>query len=128
MEKLANIFTSANGFLILSGEYNHSIPPALKNILDHFQSEYPFKPAAIASYSARIFGVMRVAMHLRALLGELGMLPISPILPFPKISSSLDEKGKPQNEHIEPSTKRFLDEFVWYLEALKNLRAGGTPF
>jgi NAD(P)H-dependent FMN reductase len=71
---------------------------------------------------------MRVAMHLRALLGELGMLPISSILPFPKIASSLDEKGNTRNEHIEPSTRRFLDEFIWYLEALKNQRAKGTPF
>lgn len=128
MGKVANIFAHADGFLILSGEYNHSVPPALKNILDHFQSEYLFKPAAIAGYSAGIFGGMRVAMHLRALLGELGMLSISSILPFPKISSSLDEQGNPQNEHIEPSTERFLDEFEWYLEALKKQRAKGTPF
>lgn len=128
MEELARIFSNADGFLILSGEYNHSIPPALKNILDHFQAEYLFKPAAIAAYSAGIFGGMRVAVHLRAVLGELGMLSISSILPFPKISSALNEEGQPQNEHIEPSTNRFLDEFEWYLTALKKQRKEGTPF
>lgn len=113
MKKLSEIFDQSDGFLIVSGEYNHSIPPALKNILDHFQSEYMFKPSAIASYSAGIFGGMRVAMHLRAVLGELGMPAISSLLPIPQISSALDEKGTPQNKYIEPSTNRFLDEFEW---------------
>ncbi|MFO8054691.1 MAG: NAD(P)H-dependent oxidoreductase [Bacteroidales bacterium] len=128
MKKLSEIFDRADGFLIVSGEYNHSIPPALKNILDHFQSEYMFKPSAIAAYSAGIFGGMRVAMHLRALVGELGMPAISSILPIPQISSSIDKKGIPQNKHIDPSTDRFLDEFEWYLQAFKTQRAKGTPF
>jgi NAD(P)H-dependent FMN reductase len=128
MQKLAEKFTGSDGFLIVTGEYNHSIPPALKNILDHFQSEYLFKPSAIASYSASMFGGMRAAVHLRAILAELGMPSISSIQPFPGIGNLFDEKLNPQNEFIDPSTKRFLDEFTWYTEALKTKRAEGTPF
>jgi NAD(P)H-dependent FMN reductase len=29
-----------DSFMIVSGEYNHSIPPALKNLLDHFLEEW----------------------------------------------------------------------------------------
>lgn len=128
MEKIGRIFRQADGFLILSGEYNHSIPPALKNILDHYQSEYLFKPSAIATYSAGSFGGMRVAMHLRALTAELGMPSISSILPFPEIASTINENGQPQNSQIEKSTNRFLDEFEWYLAALKTQREKGVPF
>jgi len=128
MQKLAEKFTGSDGFLIVTGEYNHSIPPALKNILDHFQSEYLFKPSAIASYSAGMFGGMRAAVHLRAILAELGMPSISSIQPFPGIGNLFDENLNPQNEFIDPSTKRFLDEFIWYAEALKSKRAEGTPF
>ncbi len=128
IQKIADIFNDADGFLIVSGEYNHSVPPALKNILDHFQAEYLFKPSAIAAYSAGMFGGMRVAVHLRAILAELGMLSISSIQPFPKVQDSFDENNNPLNEFIEPSTKRFLDEFDWYLRALKKQRAEGTPF
>jgi NAD(P)H-dependent FMN reductase len=128
IQKLADIFNAADGFLVVTGEYNHSIPPALKNILDHFQSEYVFKPSAIASYSAGMFGGMRVAVHLRAVLAELGMLSISSIQSFPRVQKSFDEEGVPQNEHIEPSTNRFLDEFEWYMKALKRQRQEGTPF
>jgi len=35
METIAKKFRESDGFLIVTGEYNHSIPPALKNILDH---------------------------------------------------------------------------------------------
>ena len=126
MQELAEKFTGSDGFLIVTGEYNHSIPPALKNILDHFQSEYLFKPSAIASYSAGMFGGMRAAVHLRAILGELGMPSIPSIQPFPGIGNLFDESLNPENEHVDPSTSRFLDEFIWYAEALKSKREKGN--
>ncbi len=128
MEQLATIFNQTDGFLIVSGEYNHSIPPALKNILDHFQSEYLFKPSAIACYSAGIFGGVRAAVHLRAILGELGMPSISSMLPFITIGELFNDDLVPKNDIVEKSTARFLDEFVWYVEALKNQREKVVPF
>jgi hypothetical protein len=56
------------------------------------------------------------------------MLSISSIQPFPNVQDSFDERGNPQNKYIEPSVIRFLDEFEWYLDALKKQRARGTPF
>jgi NAD(P)H-dependent FMN reductase len=128
MEELARIFKSSDGFLIVTGEYNHSIPPALKNLLDHFQSEYYFKPSAIASYSSGSFGGVRAAEHMRAITGELGMPAISSILPFPRIGELLDKNLVPINQRIESSTARFLDEFIWYLNAFKKQRAQGVPY
>jgi NAD(P)H-dependent FMN reductase len=128
MEKIAGILNDSDGFLIVTGEYNHSIPPALKNMLDHFQKEYYFKPSAIASYSSGSFGGVRAAVHLRVIVGELGMPAISSMLPFPVIGNLFDENLKPLNDRIDSSTSRFLDEFVWYINAFKNQRAGGTPY
>ena len=31
-------------------------------------------------------------------------------------------------EYIEPSTDRFLDEFDWYMKALKRQREEGLPY
>ena len=128
MEKLAGMFKGSDGFLIVTGEYNHSIPPALKNLLDHFQAEYFFKPSAIASYSAGSFGGVRASVHLRAILGELGMPAISSMLPFPVIGDLFDEDLNPKNKRVNSSTERFLDEFVWYAEAFKNQRDKGLPY
>ncbi len=128
MEKIAGFFKASDGFLIVTGEYNHSIPPALKNLLDHFQQEYFFKPSAIASYSAGHFGGVRAAVHLRAIVGELGMPAISSMLPLPGIGKLFDKNLKPTNEFTHPSTQKFLDEFIWYAEAFKTQRNKGTPY
>ena len=110
METIAGMLNDSDGFLIVTGEYNHSIPPALKNMLDHFQKEYFFKPSAIASYSAGSFGGVRAAVHLRAVVGELGMPAISSMLPFPVIGNLFDENLKPLNDRINSSSSRFLGE------------------
>ena len=128
METLAKLLNESDGFLIVTGEYNHSIPPALKNLLDHFQKEYYFKPSAIASYSAGSFGGVRAAVHLRVILGELGMPAISSILPFPAIGKLFTSDLIPTNKIVEHSTRRFLDEFGWYAEAFKKQRETGVPY
>jgi NAD(P)H-dependent FMN reductase len=128
MEELAGIFEKSDGFIFVTGEYNHSVPPALKNLLDHFQREYYFKPAAIASYSGGPFGGVRAAVHLRSILGELGMASISTILPFPKVGSLFSDELIPKNDIVGKSTKQFFDEFFWYAEALKKQREKGMPF
>jgi len=128
MELIAQMLSASDGFLVVTGEYNHSVPPALKNLLDHFQAEFLFKPSAIASYSAGHFGGVRAAVHLRTILGELGAPAISSMLPFPGIENLFNAQFETANKFIEPATQRFLDEFIWYLNAFKDKREEGIPF
>ncbi len=122
IQKVADILSSSDGFIIVSGEYNHSIPPVLKNLLDHYQKEYHYKPAGIVTYSAGTFGGVRAMVHLRALLGELGMVSCPHTLPLSKIQDSFDDGGKALDEAYERRAKRFLDEFEWYVNALNAAR------
>jgi len=128
MEKIHNILVDADGFVIVSAEYNHSIPAVLKNLLDHFQTEYYFKPSAIVSYSAGPFGGMRVAMHLRAILAELGMPSISSIFSISDIYNSIDKQGEAVDENYNKWIVRFIDEFEWYVSAFKTQRKVGIPY
>ncbi len=128
LEQLAGWIKEADGFIVCSAEYNHSIPPALSNMLDHFLEEYLWRPSAIACYSAGSFGGVRAAMQLRAFLAEIGTPSISSILPFPKVGDLFDEQGHTNEERVLQSTARFLDEFAWVAEAYKAQRASGTPF
>ena len=42
----------ADAFLMVSAEYNHSIPPALSNLMDHFPgSSFGYRPSGIVCYS-----------------------------------------------------------------------------
>ena len=127
LEHLADLYRSVDGFLVVSGEYNHGIPPALKNLLDHFLEEYFWRPSGIVCYSAGGFGGVRAAMQLRMTLAELGMPSISSLLPIPRIGETIDEHGV-ASEVTERSMNRFLDEFEWFARALAEARANGTPY
>jgi NAD(P)H-dependent FMN reductase len=128
LEQLASLYRSGDGFVVVSGEYNHSIPPALSNLLDHFLEEYFFRPSAIVCYSSGAFGGVRAAMQLRAMLSELGMPSISSLFPIPRIQQAFDPAGLPLDANVEQRFSRFAAEFEWYANALRAARAHGTPY
>lgn len=128
MEELAGLYRRADGFVIVTAEYNQSVPPALKNLLDHFLEEYFWRPSSIMSYSAGRFGGVRAALTLRTVLAELGMPSLPSILAVPGIGRALNEDGSSNEEWIDKAADKFLREFEWYAEALKAKReAEGTP-
>lgn len=128
MEKLAGIYRAVDAFVIVSGEYNHGIPPALKNLLDHFLEEYFWRPSAIVCYSAGAFGGVRAAMQLRMTLAELGMASIPSLFPVPKVQDAFDEEGRAKDAAYERRVERFLGELEWHARALKAERAKGVPY
>lgn len=128
MEELATLYRGADAFLICSGEYNNGIPPALKNLLDHFLEEYFWRPSAIACYSAGPFGGVRAAMQLRMSLAEMGMPSIPSLLPFPSVSRAVTETGELADPGFQTRADRFFGELEWYAEALRAKRAGGVPY
>jgi len=127
LEELAALYRSADGFAIVSGEYNHSIPPALTNLLDHFLEEYAWRPSAIVCYSGGRFGGVRAAMQLRAMLAELGMPSIPSLLPVANVATAFDDAGVPADPAFVRRNAAFFDEFVWYMEALRDRRRAGVP-
>ena len=121
---LHDLFTDADGFILLTAEYNHSIPPALKNMLDHFTTEYAYKVSGIISYSDGQYGGVRAAEHLRLVCTNLRMPPITA---QPAISFAIKELSPKQEEAVSKALKNFVIQFEWYLEALKNQRQKGLP-
>ncbi|URD37328.1 NAD(P)H-dependent oxidoreductase [Methylobacterium tardum] len=128
LERLAALYRGSDAFLIVSAEYNHGVPPALSNTLDHFLEEYYWRPSAICCYSAGQFGGVRAAMPLRAMLAEMGMPSIPSLLPIPRLQKAIGDDGTPAESWLERSANRFLDELEWYAEALRTRRAQGTPY
>jgi hypothetical protein len=59
----------------------------------------------------------------------LGAPSIPSSFPISGVHEVFDENGKLIDEKYEKRVKRFLDEFEWYIEALKNQRERkGTPY
>jgi NAD(P)H-dependent FMN reductase len=114
LRDLWNKIKDAEGYLPVTPEYNHSTSAAMKNTLDYFLEEYNFKPSAIVSYSPGGFGGINAAQQMRLIS---------------RVHEIFDENGKLIDETYEKRVKRFLDEFEWYIDALKNQRATkGTPY
>lgn len=128
LERLAELYRATDAFVFVSGEYNHGLPPALKNLIDHFLHEYFWRPAGIVTYSMGSFGGVRAAVHLRAVLGEVGLVTIPSMQPIPKVSQAFEEDGTPKDESYEKRIAKFFGELCWYARALKAARADGVPY
>lgn len=128
IDRLGKLLAASDSFVIVTGEYNHSIPPALKNLLDHFQKEYFFKPSSIACYSAGSFGGVRAAVHLRAILAELGSPSLPTLFPITYVQNAFNDEGVPIEEAYIHRIEQFILEHEWYAEALLEKRKGGTPY
>jgi NAD(P)H-dependent FMN reductase len=127
LERIAGLIRSSDGIIVVSAEYNHSIPPALSNLLDHFLEEFFYRPSAIACYSAGPFGGVRAAMQLRAMLAELGTPSIPSLFPVPRVQDAYALDGTSRDPANAGRVARFLAELEWYAAALKSARAQGLP-
>jgi NAD(P)H-dependent FMN reductase len=127
LEPLAKLYVRADGFCVVTGEYNHSVPPGLTNLIDYFLEEYFYRPSGIVCYSVGHYGGVRAAMQLRALLAETGMASIPSLQPIPSIGTSLSKDGVALTQQLAERSGGFFDEFDWYMRAMQAERAKGVP-
>ncbi|XP_052762765.1 uncharacterized protein LOC128205278 isoform X2 [Mya arenaria] len=120
---------TADALLLISCEYNHCIPPALSNMVDHFPgSSFAWKPSGLITYSPGIYGGMRAAMQLRALTGELGCISVSNIFGIPEVHKAIDENGTALNSHMDSGLEKLMKQLDWTATAFKNMRStNGVP-
>jgi NAD(P)H-dependent FMN reductase len=85
LEALAERIAKADGHVMVSPEYNHSMSPALAHLLNHFGALlFAFKPSLIVTYPAGQWSGARAAIGMRAFLSELGCLPVSAMVHVPR--------------------------------------------
>jgi len=122
MQQVADILDLADGFVVVSGEYNGGIPPALKNLLDHFLPQYRRKASAIASYSGGSFAGTKTHAPLRLTMSQLGAPPIPGVFVVPQVQNAFDDDGKALDDAYNGRADKFLEEYEWYASALKAAR------
>ena len=130
MEALAEKVRTADAFVFVTGEYNWSVQPGLKNLTDHFLEEWFWRPAAIASYSAGRFSGARSAFVWHGILSEMGMVVISSTLAVGPIAQALGPDGTPTGDGgaaLARAFPRFADDLAWWTEAARAQRAHKTP-
>jgi NAD(P)H-dependent FMN reductase len=108
---------AADGFLILTAEYNHGIPASLKNALDWVGPAWSNKPASFVCYGYSAGGA-RAGEQLRGIMGELGMLQIRETVVV-QLAIGFDEHNEPKEPKYNDHLKAMLDHLFSLSEALK---------
>jgi chromate reductase, NAD(P)H dehydrogenase (quinone) len=127
LDALAGRIERADGYVMVSPEYNHSLSPALADLLNHFGSSlFSYKPSLIVTYSASQWGGTRAAVAMRTFLSELGCLPVSAMVHVPRANEVLDETGRflegVDAERWRGYFGRGLDQLTWWAEAARRQR------
>ena len=119
--------TAADAFVVITPEYNHSYPGALKNFIDWHYYQWQAKPVSFVSYGG-IAGGVRAVEHLRAVFAELHAVTLRDTVTFHGASGAFGGDGEPREaEGCNAAAKVLLDQSVWFGRALRDARAR-TPY
>jgi NAD(P)H-dependent FMN reductase len=127
--RYSDLTARADGFFIVTPEYNHSFPGSLKRMLDSELANYIHKPVAFAGVSDGIFGGARAIEALVTTVREMGMVATFSDVYFPQVQNLFDEEGQVLDEGYARRIERAFSELVWMAKALKYGRENlGGPY
>jgi NAD(P)H-dependent FMN reductase len=111
---------ASDGILIVTPEYNGSIPASLKNSIDLLYEEWFEKPIAFSTVSSGDFGGLQALMHLQFIFWKIGALGISQNFPVSRVQEKFDDFGVPTNpQETDAFAQVFLDNFLKSIEAIQ---------
>jgi len=112
----------ADGFFIVTPEYNHSFPGSLKRVLDSELQNYIHKPVALAGVSSGMWGGVRAVEALVGPVREMGMVVTFKDVYFQKSYELFDDSGMMSPNKVELYAKSVgmaYNELVWMAKTLK---------
>ena len=123
LQEYAEKIGRADSLIIVTPEYNNGYPGVLKNALDYLLPEYERKPIGIATVSAGAFGGINCLAQLRLVTLGMGAFPIPENLSVSRVHDSFQQDGTPNDPAYEKRATEFLDEVLWFSEAIADRKA-----
>lgn len=115
----------AEGYIIVTPEYNHGYPGSLKTALDLVNAEWRAKPVAFVSYGG-VSGGVRAVEQLRQVVVELHMVPLRDSVVLPLAARTFTDEGPADPDGmIADSVGVMFDRLVWWSRALVAARRVG---
>ena len=116
-KELAHRMFTAEGFIIVTPEYNGSYSPAMQNMFDHFPKQH-HKPFGLVTASPGALGGVRAAMQLQQFTLALFGIPSPYMLITPQIEKKFDKEGTLIDASFQKSVDLFINEYLWLAERL----------
>lgn len=122
-----NTIKNGDAFVVITPEYNHSIPAVLKNALDTVWLSFGFrnKPVAAVGYTAGIGGAIRAVEHLAHIVVEAEAVPLRNTVLVPNVNAAFDESGAPTDPVSAAALGIALDDLAWWGRTLRSAREQG---
>ncbi|HUD06087.1 MAG TPA: NAD(P)H-dependent oxidoreductase [Candidatus Saccharimonadales bacterium] len=117
--RYTEITKRADGFFIVTPEYNHSFPGSLKRMLDSELGNYMHKSVAFAGASSGQWGGVRAIEALVNSVREMGLVASFTDMQFPKVQELFDERGVLLNPNYKEYVKGAWIELIWLSSVLK---------
>jgi chromate reductase, NAD(P)H dehydrogenase (quinone) len=113
VERMKNAIRAAGGILIVTPEYNRSVPGVLKNALDHgsrppARNVWAGKPTGILGISPGNGGTAMAQQHLRNILSYLDV----PVMRQPEAYLQMREGLFDEEGNIGPASRQFLQNWM----------------
>jgi NAD(P)H-dependent FMN reductase len=112
----------ADGYVMVTPEYNHSFSAVLKNALDHGYYEWNNKPVAFVSYAGVAVGGARAVEQLRLVVIELQMAPIRESVHIGNVRQVFGEQGQMTVPAHDQRLTALFRQLRWWGDALKAAR------
>jgi chromate reductase, NAD(P)H dehydrogenase (quinone) len=123
--QLKNKVRSADAILLVTPEYNYSVPGVLKNAIDwasrpYGDSAWSGKPVAIMGASGGIFGTARAQYHLRQIFVFLNMYPVNqPEVMIGQAQQRFDADGNLTDETSRKLIRQLLENLAAWTRRLR---------
>lgn len=124
IQNLCKKINSADGVIIATPEHNHSVPAALKNVIEWLSYEvHPLdgKPVMIVGASYHIQGSSRAQLHLRQILEAPGVNAI--VLPgneflLGDVKTAFDDKGDLKDQRTVNFLQTTIQNFIKFAKVI----------
>ena len=123
VNRWAEKISSADGFIVVTPEYNHGYPSSLKNNIDYLYKEWNKKPIAFVGYGTT--GGAFAVGQLRQVAIELQMAPIRMATHIVSPWNMVEKDGSLKLgalDHYANGAKKMLEQLKWWTKVLKNAR------
>lgn len=115
----------ADGFVVVTPEYNYGVPGALKNLLDPLGREWHHKPFGFVT-AGGLSGGLRAQDQLRVIVGGLRAIPIPFAVPVHRVEEEVGPDGPRDPAKWRTRLVPLFNELEWYAAALRAARAAGS--